>query len=188
MTLTDISHRNLLLNNSLRPKYFTKKGKNGVFYIVVLVLCVQCEALRLPPLAFLATLRHLCSIQGLEAQCCIDPDLWRAGKLDPARELNKRISWHSTDWRTCKAGQIARALGCAQIKLWYLRNASASTETTGNIVCVRRDSFHSDGCAELSSLLFESTFLHTYLWNMRQVYYYSCQNTHWCGNTIQVMV
>lgn len=45
-----------------------------------------------------------------EAQCCTDPDLYTAWKFDPVRELNKWISWHSTDWWTCWAGHWARHL------------------------------------------------------------------------------
>lgn len=135
------------------------------------------SSVKSPTPAVRATLWHLCSIQSLETQCCIDPDLRRPGKLDPAPELNKRISWHSTDWWTCQAGHIAQSLGaCSHQALASVQCQRIHRGDREYCGCFR-ESFHSDGCAELSSLLFESTFLHTSFWNMRPEYYYSCQNT-----------
>lgn len=43
-----------------------------------------------------ARLRAL--VPAKQTQCCFNPDLQSTEKLDPAGELNKRISWNSTDW------------------------------------------------------------------------------------------
>lgn len=71
-----------------------------------------------------------------------------AGKLDPARELNKRISWQS-DWWTCEAGQMFMVVGCAHMKMWC-----------------HGDCFHSEGRSDASSLLSAPTFLH--IWMIRE--------------------
>lgn len=126
----------------------------------------------------------LYSIQGsvptTQTQCCVDPDIWRAKKLDPARELNKRISRHSTDWLTWGPRGVLRPnCGLSQCQGIY----------TDDCVCLERE-FPFSRYAELSLLLFESTFLHTYLGNMRQlrcITMSSSQNIHWCENTVQIM-
>lgn len=67
------------------------KGQTSTFFLVVFVGLdfSHCSYSR----------QHLHSMQDLVLvkQCCVDPDLQRAEKFDPAQELNKRISWHSSE-------------------------------------------------------------------------------------------
>ena len=80
---------------------------------------------------------HLHSIQTLVPRSCGDPDLWRAEKLDPAGELNKRISWHSAEWLTRGDGTDSQGLGVHSGQTVVSHNNRASTGTAGDIyICV----------------------------------------------------
>lgn len=84
--------------------------------------------------------QHL-NIQALEAQCCTEPDLYRAWKFDPAQELNKWISWHSTDWWTCRAGHQARNLYSTLLSLLQTGQGASAV----HIVSTLKDAWRCHG-------------------------------------------
>lgn len=134
------------------------KGQTSTFFLVVFVGLdfSHCSCSR----------QHLHSMQDLVLvkQCCVDPDLQRAEKFDPAQELNKRISWHSSEWRADRrTRQPGSSLAYSDLPadcftLWPLELPGHLQGRQG----IRRDSFHLDRYAEMSSLLFELPLLHTF--------------------------